>query len=64
MMTSLFFGPAWPRRVLGRWLPEQVTHFKSYRPSRWAVPLLSLYVVIQLLLPLRHWLYPLDTALD
>lgn len=62
--TTLFFSPDWPRRVLARWtgpigeeappaLPEPST-----RRRRVTVALLGIYFAVQLLVPLRHVLYP------
>ena len=62
MMTSLFFSPSWPRKLLGRGLSVRSAGADTIHRSRWVVPLLSAYVLVQLLLPLRHWLYPLNTA--
>ncbi|UYZ63027.1 HTTM domain-containing protein [Hymenobacter weizhouensis] len=70
MTACIFFRPDWPRRtpVLGRWLAQRVpaTEAKStFRvPSRGQVRVLvtslGLYAVVQLLVPLRHFLYPGD----
>lgn len=56
--TILFYPPAWPRRFLNRakvrTLPEPV----SARAQPWIVAGLAVWFAVQLLLPLRHWLYP------
>ena len=61
--TALFFPPDWPRRILEKL--EFVRRRKSLKETRPASPLqrrivlagLSVYVAIQLFLPLRHLLY-------
>jgi len=69
-MTALYFEPDWPRKLIGR-----VASLVGRRtPSTPAVPLsaqgkfrtatafaLGVYLSIQVLLPLRHFLYPGDT---
>jgi vitamin K-dependent gamma-carboxylase len=63
-MTTLFFEPDWPRRVLSRFgivsttsdIPGPATQ------SPWTFALIGLYVAFQILFPLRHWLYPGDVA--
>ncbi|MBD0257162.1 MAG: HTTM domain-containing protein [Cytophagales bacterium] len=62
VMTSLFFSPSWPRKLFGKSLPALQVSTGAIRRSRWALPLLSMYVLVQLMLPLRHRLYPLSTA--
>jgi hypothetical protein len=69
MMGSalVFFPPDWPRRHLP-WLfgedrvdPEPPA-FPSRRSQRLVVGLLCAHVALQIALPLRHFLYPGDTA--
>jgi hypothetical protein len=65
---TIFFEPDWPRRLAARWrgatvTPPVVTAAAPALPGRRPIqPLvllaLSAYVVVQLLLPLRHFLYP------
>jgi len=58
----VFFEPSWPRRLLSRVLPRRSWAAPAVAPiaasavPRWALAFLA----IQLLLPLRHWLYPGD----
>ncbi|MET4108745.1 HTTM domain-containing protein [Hymenobacter sp. UYP22] len=74
LLTSLFFAPDFPRRLpgfLGRWfrarvpLPEPPSFAaeSQHRPLRWrwVVAGLGLFAAVQLLIPLRHFLYPADT---
>lgn len=58
--SLLFLEPGWPRALLQKLVPR-------VRPARYALPLpaprhvlplLAGYFALQLLLPLRHWLYP------
>jgi hypothetical protein len=53
---TIFFDPDWPRQLARRWrgLPTPMP-----TPRRWTgLALLHVYVLAQLLIPLRHWLYP------
>lgn len=54
--TSLFFAPDWPQRFLriSRW--SSVTPVRPPHRAWWA--LASAYLAVQLLVPLRHHLYP------
>jgi vitamin K-dependent gamma-carboxylase len=65
IMTSaalIFFSPSWPRRLLatlGRPLvPPRTDHVQPSLPSRGARVVIALYVAMQVLLPLRHHVYP------
>lgn len=57
--TTLFFDPSWPRR----WLPGNAGSVAAgaspnARLGRWSLAALAAYVSVQLLVPLRHVLYP------
>ena len=56
MMTAMFFGTSWPRKIT--WIdylyPDTA---KKVSANRWLVPALSMYCLLQLLIPLRHHLY-------
>ena len=58
--TTIFFAPDWPRRLLRKASPRIMeTAPRGYgRGERLLVTLLAVYVLIQLLVPLRHQLYP------
>ena len=62
--TLLFFPPDWPRRVLARLglrsLPGAVGEPAVSTRRAWVASLLALYFAVQILMPLRHWLYPGD----
>jgi vitamin K-dependent gamma-carboxylase len=65
----LFPQPGWPRALLGRRPPPSRrqtaprTAARRVAPATLALLLtLHLYVAGQLLIPLRHWLYPSDVA--
>lgn len=64
MMTSLFFHPSWPRKVpfFNKHLPPITQKLKtisySIRAKKVVVYGLILYALIQVFVPLRHWLYP------
>lgn len=62
MMTSLFFPPSWPRKLLGNRLPTLTVAPLNIHRSFKLESLLAIYVIVQLLLPLRHWLYPMPVA--
>lgn len=62
-MTTLFFGPDWPRRALRRLgvAREWAHHTATGTPfpfRRATVVLLGAYMAVQVLLPLRHFAYP------
>ncbi len=63
MMTSLFFDPSWPRKIpiFRNYLPPLSL---DYIPSlsmfkrKLIMYSLAIYAFIQIVVPLRHWLYP------
>ncbi|MEM7151831.1 MAG: HTTM domain-containing protein [Myxococcota bacterium] len=68
--TTLFFEPNWPRRLpwigphIDRWLgpvpePEDVP---SNTTGRWTLRWVGLWLAVQLVLPLRHHVYPGNVA--
>ncbi len=74
--TLMFFDPDWPRRI-GRWVmrkagrggqpteqPQMSTHGTSaFRPvSHWLITFLAVWLCYQVLMPLRHFVYPGDVA--
>lgn len=66
IMTSsalIFFSPSWPRRLVarfGRQLPPTAGGPAGERIRRPVLALVALHVVLQLALPLRHYVYPGD----
>jgi vitamin K-dependent gamma-carboxylase-like protein len=61
--TTIFFEPDWPRRLWGFLTgPRRPAPPLAARPagrfSRPLVAFLALYLGIQVLMPLRHWVYP------
>ena len=64
--TLMFFPPDWPRRVWNRirGCPSSSAPMsEENRPFRASAPVaaaLGIYTAVQILLPLRHWLYPGD----
>jgi hypothetical protein len=61
-LTTLFFAPDWPRRVFN-WprrdpTPPAAEIGGTGRRQLLVVTAISMYLVIQILLPLRHFLYP------
>jgi hypothetical protein len=63
--TTMFFEPDWPRRLFHRGQvaprsgsqPGKPSHLSRGPISR-IVCAIAIYLTIQVLLPLRHWLYP------
>lgn len=57
--TILFVEADWPRRVLRRArvaMPETIPgSYVAYKP--WAISFVTVFLALQILLPLRHWLY-------
>jgi vitamin K-dependent gamma-carboxylase len=63
--TTLFLEPDWPRRALARLgLPARPASAPgaSEPAPGWLLSILALYLAVQLLLPLRHLLYPGDPS--
>jgi hypothetical protein len=57
--TLLFLEPDWPRRLLRRNAPGRDAFRQSVRRHHWIVAgLLGVYLLMQMLIPLRHHLYP------
>lgn len=60
--TLLFVEPEWPRRVWQRiYRPASDAPVNLPQPARlnvWTFSFIGLYLALQLLVPLRHWLYP------
>jgi vitamin K-dependent gamma-carboxylase len=63
-MTLLFLEPDWPRRFLadmGLKLPPRERETPApAKPQAAVVAALGAYLLIQVILPLRHWVYPGD----
>ena len=57
-LSTVFFAPDWPRRYLILKKEGAAKPFGPGRCSRVVLAFLVAYVSWQLLLPLRHWLYP------
>lgn len=53
----VFFEPDWPRRWW-RWRPASPSPQAPPSTPRWVLPVLAVHFVVQLLLPMRPWLYP------
>jgi len=64
----LFVDPGWPRRVLAlspfapAEAPAEAPAAAPGRAARVGLALLHVYLLVHLLVPLRHWLYPGDVA--
>lgn len=66
LLLLLFFEPEWPRRALA-WartgtlpaaLVERPVPTQESRAPAWLTVLLCVHFTVQVLVPLRHWLYP------
>jgi hypothetical protein len=57
---ALFRSPGWPRRWSPEPAPDAPTHAQRPAAGRWTTTLVLLhfYLAVQLLVPLRHFLYP------
>ncbi|MCB9079316.1 MAG: HTTM domain-containing protein [Anaerolineaceae bacterium] len=57
--TILFVEADWPRRWLRRgWVEIPETPPRNFAASKaWVVGFVTVYVALQILIPLRHWLY-------
>jgi hypothetical protein len=61
--TILFVEADWPRRILRRAkaaIPPAITSIARRRLAfhTWTLAFVTLYLALQLAIPLRHWLYP------
>ena len=61
--TLLFFDADWPRKALLFFAPHRDGEEPAHTPTkpetrRWVLAFLAVYVAIQVLVPLRHFLYP------
>jgi hypothetical protein len=57
--ASLFFAPDWPRKLLGRVLPNSASAPEiSGTGTGTGTWVLGIYFAVQVVVPLRHWLYP------
>jgi vitamin K-dependent gamma-carboxylase len=69
-ITALYFEPDWPRRLISMVLKAFGRDVAAPAPPAAAAPRfrtatlagLAVFFAIQILLPLRHWLYPGDVA--
>jgi len=60
--TTLFFDPAWFKRILDRagarlFDGDELSPPTGFQHSGFKLGLLSVFILIQLFMPLRHWLY-------
>lgn len=60
LLSTLYFDPSWPRRLLKTHIPNMETQKHSL--SRSGAIILSLYVLLQMTIPLRHYLHDLDPS--
>lgn len=64
LVTSMFFNPSWPRKIpiLRSCMPWGIERAEEFKPQPLVIGVVSLYVTIHLMLPLRHYLYPGNTS--
>jgi vitamin K-dependent gamma-carboxylase len=63
IMTSaalIFFSPSWPRRLFKLRPTVEASDDRVKPPGRRARIAIAVYVIVQLMLPLRHFVYPGD----
>ncbi len=60
--TILFADPDWPRRMLRMAQPNLSAFTINHGRQTLVAGAVTLYLVVQILVPLRHWLYPGDVA--
>lgn len=58
--TILFVDSNWPRRILRRakFSLPQVTPKRALDYRMWTLGFVTIFLALQILIPLRHWLYP------
>jgi vitamin K-dependent gamma-carboxylase len=59
-MSALFFPPHWPRRLLGGAMARERARGVAApvrRRDRAVLAMLGVFITLQVLVPLRHWLY-------
>jgi hypothetical protein len=59
LAVTIMFTPSWPECMLRR--GTSPSHHKTEETSAlkaWAVVCLSVYLLVQVLMPMRHWVYP------
>lgn len=58
LVTSMFFKPRWPRLIpyFSLLLPQDKS--MSVREPRFVKAVIPVYILVHLLLPIRHWIYP------
>ncbi|MFK7907101.1 MAG: HTTM domain-containing protein [Chitinophagales bacterium] len=69
-LTLMFFTPSWARKYLEQWFPAYTVKKesqkqelqKTQRLPQWGLGLIGIYCLLQLLIPLRHHLYPNNVA--
>lgn len=64
LLTTIYFSADWPRKLLRRPLPatDSVPTAAPTLGQRAVLGVVALFVVWQLVFPLRHWVYPGDPS--
>jgi len=64
LLTTIYFSADWPRKLLRRPLPatDSVPTAAPTLGQRVVLGVVTLFVVWQLVFPLRHWVYPGDPS--
>lgn len=60
LLTTMFFDPSWPRKVpvLRSFMPWGIERIQTFRPNKFLVSVLTIYCLVHVSLPIRHFFYP------
>lgn len=60
LLTTMFFDPSWPRKIplLRSFMPWGIERIPVFKHNKVLVGALSIYCLIHVCLPLRHFFYP------
>lgn len=60
LLTTMFFDPSWPRKVpvIRKFMPWNIEIAPDYPVNKKIVAILSVYFLIHVTLPFRHFFYP------
>lgn len=59
LAVTVMFAPSWPEGILRRSQPSDHDEAKEASGLKaWVVGLLFVYLLVQVLMPMRHWVYP------
>ena len=61
-LTTLYFSPSWPRKFFNSKLVEENPNNYSFKFKNPTFYILTFFIIFQLIMPLRHFLYPGNVA--